>query len=61
MDAGSVVERGVHAELIAGDTLYRRMFGAAELEGTTLDAADDLAGDVRGGDGRDTRHAGSVS
>ena len=48
MDDGRVVERGVHAELIAADTLYRRMFGAAELEGTTLDAADDgLAGDGR--------------
>ena len=43
MDGGRIVERGVHAELIATDTLYRRMFGAAELEGTTLDAADDAA------------------
>jgi hypothetical protein len=37
---GRIVERGAHRELIAADTLYRRMFGAAELEGTTLDAAD---------------------
>ncbi len=38
MAGGRIVERGVHRELIAADTLYRRMFGAAELEGTTLDA-----------------------
>ena len=37
---GRIVERGVHRELIAADTLYRRMFGAAELEGTTLDDAE---------------------
>ena len=36
MAQGRIVERGMHRELIAGDTLYRRMFGAAELEGTTL-------------------------
>jgi hypothetical protein len=45
----------VHRDLIAADTLYRRMFGAAELEGTTLDAADGFAGDGRG-----TRRRGKV-
>jgi ABC-type multidrug transport system fused ATPase/permease subunit len=41
---GRIVERGAHHELIAADTLYRRMFGAAELEGTTLDAAETVGG-----------------
>ena len=44
MADGRIVERGAHRELIAADTLYRRMFGAAELEGTTLDAAELLGG-----------------
>ncbi len=43
MADGRIVERGTHRELIAADTLYRRMFGAAQVEGTTLDAAE-LAG-----------------
>ncbi|HUK76502.1 MAG TPA: ABC transporter ATP-binding protein [Thermoleophilia bacterium] len=41
---GRIVERGVHRDLIAADTLYRRMFGAAELEGTTLDDAEVVGG-----------------
>jgi len=40
MADGRIVERGAHRELIAADTLYRRMFGAAQVEGTTLDAAE---------------------
>ena len=44
MAGGRIVERGAHRDLIAADTLYRRMFGAAELEGTTLDAAEPAAG-----------------
>jgi len=37
LDAGRIVERGAHDELMAGDTLYRRMFGRAEHERCTLD------------------------
>jgi len=48
MDGGRIVERGTHRELIASDTLYRRMFGAAELEGTTLDAAETVGGSETG-------------
>ena len=44
MADGRIVERGAHRELIAADTLYRRMFGAAEVEGTTLDAAELIGG-----------------
>ncbi len=44
MADGRIVERGTHGALIAADTLYRRMFGAAELEGTTLDAAELIGG-----------------
>ena len=32
MADGRIVERGAHRELIAADTLYRRMFGAAQVE-----------------------------
>jgi ATP-binding cassette, subfamily B, bacterial len=56
MDKGRIVERGAHRELIAGDTLYRRMFGAAELEGATFDTVGEL-----GGDGRPARPRGRVS
>jgi len=51
MDKGRIVERGTHLELIAADTLYRRMFGAAAVSGTTFDLAETAAGDGRG-DGR---------
>jgi ABC-type multidrug transport system fused ATPase/permease subunit len=47
MDKGRIVERGAHRELIARDTLYRRMFGAAELEGTTLDTVQAFGDDER--------------
>jgi len=72
MDKGRIVERGTHRRLIAADTLYRRMFGAAEVGGTTLDLAETAAshgpdGDDRGasvgrGDGRSAgaRRAGDA-
>jgi ATP-binding cassette subfamily B protein len=40
LDHGRVVERGTHAALIGGDTLYARMFGRAEREGRALDAVE---------------------
>ncbi len=40
LDQGRIVERGTHDELIAGDTLYARMFGDAEADGTTLDVVE---------------------
>ena len=40
LDHGRIVERGTHAELIAGDTLYSRMFGRAEAASCTLDVVD---------------------
>jgi ATP-binding cassette subfamily B protein len=44
LDAGRIVERGRHADLMVGDTLYRRMFGRAESEHCTLDEVDDPGG-----------------
>ncbi len=41
LDAGRIVERGRHDDLMAGDTLYRRMFGRAEREHCTLDEVDE--------------------
>ncbi len=40
LDHGRVVERGTHAALIGGDTLYARMFGRAEREGRALDVVE---------------------
>jgi ABC-type multidrug transport system fused ATPase/permease subunit len=40
LDRGRVVERGPHAELMAGDTMYVRLFGQAEREHRPLDVAD---------------------
>ncbi len=40
LDHGRVVEHGTHGELIAGDTLYARMFGRAEAASCTLDVVD---------------------
>ncbi len=40
LDHGRIVEQGRHDELIAGDTLYARMFGRAEAEGTALDVVE---------------------
>ena len=40
LDHGRIVERGTHAELIASDTLYSRMFGRAEAASCTLDVVD---------------------
>ena len=40
LDKGRVVESGAHADLLAGDTLYARMFGRAEEEGRILDVVD---------------------
>jgi ATP-binding cassette subfamily B protein len=37
LDRGRVVERGAHDELMAANTLYRRMFGRAEREQRTFD------------------------
>jgi ATP-binding cassette subfamily B protein len=37
LDRGRIVERGTHDELIAGDTRYARMFGAAEASACFLD------------------------
>jgi ATP-binding cassette subfamily B protein len=37
MDKGRLVERGTHEELMAGDTLYSRMFGRAEAEHCDFD------------------------
>jgi len=33
LDHGRIVEQGRHDELVAGDTLYARMFGRAEAGG----------------------------
>jgi ABC-type multidrug transport system fused ATPase/permease subunit len=40
MDKGRLVERGTHPELMAGDTLYARMFGRAEAEHCDFDRVD---------------------
>ncbi len=40
LDHGRIVEQGRHDELIAGDTLYARMFGRAEAEGRALDVVE---------------------
>jgi ATP-binding cassette subfamily B protein len=40
LDKGRIVESGAHADLLAGDTLYARMFGRAEEEGRILDVVD---------------------
>ena len=40
LDKGRVVESGAPADLLAGDTLYARMFGRAEEEGRILDVVD---------------------
>jgi ABC-type multidrug transport system fused ATPase/permease subunit len=40
LDHGRIVERGTHAELIEGDTLYSRMFGRAEAASCTLDVVE---------------------
>ena len=40
LDHGRIVEQGRHDELIAGDTLYARMFGRAEAEGKALDVVE---------------------
>ena len=37
IDRGRIVERGTHDELVAGDTRYARMFGAAEAAACFLD------------------------
>jgi ABC-type multidrug transport system fused ATPase/permease subunit len=37
LDRGRIVERGTHADLIAGDTRYARMFGGAEAAACFLD------------------------
>jgi ATP-binding cassette subfamily B protein len=40
LDHGRIVEQGRHDELVAGDTLYARMFGRAEAEGRALDVVE---------------------
>ncbi len=40
LEQGRIVERGPHAELMADDTLYARLFGRAEREQRPLDAVD---------------------
>ena len=40
LDDGRIVERGTHAELMAGEKQYSRMFGQAESEGRDLDEID---------------------
>ncbi len=40
LDHGRIVEQGRHDELLAGDTLYARMFGRAEAEGRPLDVVE---------------------
>jgi ABC-type multidrug transport system fused ATPase/permease subunit len=47
LDHGRIVEHGRHDELIAGDTLYARMFGRAEAEGRPLDVVECEAPDER--------------
>ncbi len=49
LDAGRIVERGAHDELMAGDTLYRRMFGRAEHERCTLDEVEAAEATPEGG------------
>ncbi len=40
LDGGRIVERGTHAQLMAGETLYARMFAQAQREGRDLDTVD---------------------
>lgn len=40
LDRGHIVERGTHAQLMATETLYARMFDQAQREGRDLDTVD---------------------
>ena len=40
LGGGRIVERGTHAQLMAGETLYARMFDQAQREGRDLDTVD---------------------
>ena len=56
LDKGRVVERGGHAELMRGDTLYARMFGRAEALGEVLDVVEVDGKDRQAADGGRETH-----
>jgi ABC-type multidrug transport system fused ATPase/permease subunit len=56
LDHGRIVEQGRHDELVAGDTLYARMFGRAEAEGKALDVVECEPPEASAAPGRSAAH-----